>query len=736
MFRTFGTYCVKRSKSQSYVYNTNNGKLDILTYGNGHKCKYIYDELDRIKEIQYNTSSTSTSFTTAYTYEYDANGNVSKITDMLSSQVTVFWYDSKGKLRNYYVNKRSDENDQSALYFYYDNEGRPVKREYYRDYNASGVTNAIAETGIVYNDDGSVASIGTEVQGMIVSAEYSYDDLWRTSATVWKIGSYDANPPATITQSYTYSNYEYEYDGDEESEICDTPLIHSVTTSKPDGSETLYYTYDERGNIMLIRRGVNDIVCRYAYDSLGQLIREDNSVLGKTYVWTYDKAGNIRSRETYAYTTGNLDSVQNTVIYGYDTGSWGDLLISFNGQSIAYDGIGNPGTWNGSALTWQGRRLMSYGSNTYTYNADGIRTSKTVNGVEHIYHLSGTQILSEEWTEGSVQHILIYVYDASGQPIGMSHYENGEQRGTYVFVKNIQGDITGIYDDEGTCLVTYTYDAWGNVTVSYSNGGASTAAKYNPFRYRGYYYDNETSLYYLNSRYYDPNVGRFLNADGSVNANGDLIGFNMFAYCGNNPVMWRDPSGTYCVRLADDMTMSLINLSFALACIGTGYLAWTSATGKLSRSSTSFPIADIDVIDVVKPVWRSKNREVAIADEAEKVATDVSTAQHGKYYGAHALDKNSALIPLTSPMTLEEAIAWIDTVCIMRGYGDVSMDSTHIWGVYTVNQSDARILASAVGAAPYVDGPHSAAGYMHYHIKGKKLRGFKSFHVWFSMRGI
>ena len=140
---------------------------------------------------------------------------------------------------------------------------------------------------------------------------------------------------------------------------------------------------------------------------------------------------------------------------------------------------------------------------------------------------------------------MVYVYDASGQPIGMSHYENGEQRGTYVFVKNIQGDITGIYDDEGTCLVTYTYDAWGNVTVSYSNGGASTAAKYNPFRYRGYYYDTETSLYYLNSRYYDPNVGRFLNADDYINANGDLIGFNMFAYCGNNPVMGYDPDGQF-----------------------------------------------------------------------------------------------------------------------------------------------------------------------------------------------
>ena len=191
---------------------------------------------------------------------------------------------------------------------------------------------------------------------------------------------------------------------------------------------------------------------------------------------------------------------------------------------------------------------MSYGSNTYTYNADGIRTSKTVNGVKHIYHLSGTQILSEEWTEGNVQHILIFVYDASGNPIGMSHYENGAQRGTYVFVKNIQGDIIGIYDDEGTCLVTYTYDAWGNVTVSYSNGGASTAARYNPLRYRGYYYDTETGLYYVSSRYYDPEIGRFINADTTDILTATPMGLtdkNLFAYCDNNPVMRADHGGDF-----------------------------------------------------------------------------------------------------------------------------------------------------------------------------------------------
>ena len=146
----------------------------------------------------------------------------------------------------------------------------------------------------------------------------------------------------------------------------------------------------------------------------------------------------------------------------------------------------------------------------------------------------------------------------------MSHFEDGVKNGDYLFAKNVQGDITAVYDANGTCLVTYTYDAWGNTRVRYSDGGASTAARYNPFRYRGYYYDTETSLYYLNSRYYDPNVGRFLNADGSVNANGDLIGFNMFAYCGNNPVNMVDDEGEAAVAVAGGYA---------------GYIAFASTAG-------------------------------------------------------------------------------------------------------------------------------------------------------------
>ena len=348
--------------------------------------------------------------------------------------------------------------------------------------------------------------------------------------------------------------------------------IESVTntvvrkdTSATIDSETFTYIYDDNGNITIIRRDGLEML-RYGYDELGQLVREDNRYTGKSYTWTYDNAGNILNRKTYAYTIDALGTVQNTVIYGYDTGNWGDLLISFNGQSIAYDGIGNPKTWNGSALTWQGRRLMSYGSNTYTYNADGIRTSKTVNGVEHIYHLSGTRILDEEWIEGNTRHLMVYVYDASGQPIGISHYTyNGTivSENYYLLVSNIQGDIIGIYDSNGTRVVTYVYDAWGRI-LSTTGTGANTIGVYNPFRYRGYYYDNETSLYYLNSRYYDPNVGRFLNADVYINANGDLIGFNMFAYCGNNPVNMVDDEGEAAVAVAGGYA---------------GYIAFASTAG-------------------------------------------------------------------------------------------------------------------------------------------------------------
>ena len=155
--------------------------------------------------------------------------------------------------------------------------------------------------------------------------------------------------------------------------------------------------------------------------------------------------------------------------------------------------------------------------------------------------------MSEEWTVGSVQHLMIYVYDAEESPVGFryrnSTYKEGEFK-NYIYGKNVQGDIIYIFNANGDKVAEFGYDAWGNpVSTNYYNSGNNPGVTYSPFRYRGYWYDEETGLYYLNSRYYNPEWGRFLNADIYLNANGDIIGFNLFAYFWNEPVNRADYSG-------------------------------------------------------------------------------------------------------------------------------------------------------------------------------------------------
>jgi len=264
--------------------------------------------------------------------------------------------------------------------------------------------------------------------------------------------------------------------------------------------------------------------------------------LGKTFVWTYDDAGNITSCKEYAYTS-NQNPVSGTPIktntYTYADSAWGDLLTAYNGVQWSYDGAGNltnDGTWT---YTWRnGRELasMSNGSTTwsYTYDANGMRTSRTNGSTTYTYVYNGTQLV--QMTKGS--DTLYFTYGALG-PTTVTW--NGT---TYYYALNAQGDVIGIFDGGGNGVVLYNWDnAWGYHPQP-EGPMADTLGTLNPLRYRSYVYDEETGLYYLQSRYYNPEIGRFINVDSVMaGVGGSIQGYNMFAYCFNNPVNMSDSSG-------------------------------------------------------------------------------------------------------------------------------------------------------------------------------------------------
>ena len=209
-------------------------------------------------------------------------------------------------------------------------------------------------------------------------------------------------------------------------------------------------------------------------------------------------------------------------------------------RAFSYDSQGNPVSYLGHTLTWEkGRQLKKYDSNTYTYNANGIRTGKTVSGVKHSYRLEGTKILSEKWGNNT----LTPLYDNRDEVCGIVF--NGA---SYYFLKNLQGDVISILDSGRNRVAEYLYDAWGVCTVV-NDETEEGIAEVNPFRYRSYYYDSETGIYYLQSRYYDPVVGRFINADDVqiLGTSEIVLGYNLFAYCENNPVIYHDPDGYFVI---------------------------------------------------------------------------------------------------------------------------------------------------------------------------------------------
>ncbi len=196
---------------------------------------------------------------------------------------------------------------------------------------------------------------------------------------------------------------------------------------------------------------------------------------------------------------------------------------------------------------------MTKGNKTasYTYDMSGVRSSKVVNGVSYEYTTLSGKITRMTWSGNAVD----IVYDDAGRPYLLRYTPSGGATQTYYYVLNLQGDVVGLMNTSMQMVVKYSYDPWGKLTGTTATSAYVALAQANPLRYRSYCYDIETGFYYLQTRYYDPAIARFINADGylSTGATG-LLSYNMFAYCENNPVMYSDIGGSvrnYCVNITD-----------------------------------------------------------------------------------------------------------------------------------------------------------------------------------------
>ena len=255
---------------------------------------------------------------------------------------------------------------------------------------------------------------------------------------------------------------------------------------------------------------------------------------GVNYAYTYDGNGNILA--------ANVGGTAHTYTYGNSV--WKDLLTAYDGQTITYDDIGNPLAYlNGMTFTWQnGRELTTMTKNgvttTYAYNADGGRYTKTVGDTVTQYYYLGGKLYAE--TTGN--NTIVYLYDETGTPYAFTL--NGTK---YYYEYNLMGDVIGLFDNTGTRVVRYYYTPYGDLASMVDNTTTGVGS-INPIRYRGYYYDTETGFYYCGSRYYDPEIGRWINADGYVSTGQGILSYNMFAYCGNNPVNYSDPTGGFSIK--------------------------------------------------------------------------------------------------------------------------------------------------------------------------------------------
>ena len=532
-----------------YEYGEHNGKLERVYNGSGY-VEYVYNDLDHLIEIWYNGDTEA-----SYLYEYNSNGSLYKIKDNVNGVITVYKYDANGSVSNYTEYDAATNETKISTSFTYDDDSRLDTATVNFSHSTSGGTYpSVLNRKYTYNSDNLVSRYWVSYNNSLNDIQYSYDDFDRLSRTTL------TTPGFSLSTAINYKNVGSNTTG----------LIRSYANSINGAIVNGYvYEYDGNNNITKITDSYGKEI-RYTYDIYGQLLVEENEPLCLAFVYTYDDYGNILTKTIYElFEDGFYGNELEHNVYTY---SADNCLLRYNNNVISYNSSGNPlSYYNGTSyrFVWNDGKLSAALINNiayrFTYNDVGLRTSKIDrSGNETVYLYSGDLLICEYDNSG----IITYIYDAFDSPIGFTYRATGSAtEEVYWYQKNLQGDIVAVYDDSGTMLVSYVYDAWGNFSIAYYNNGEATSATKNNITYRGYYYDSDLGVYYLHSRYYDPAISRFISPDDPryLGANGDLTSYNLYAYCSNNPINYIDSSGYCWIRIKDCLAYALNEINSYIA---------------------------------------------------------------------------------------------------------------------------------------------------------------------------
>ena len=632
-----------------YEYAPNNGNLIKTTYANGNTVELVYDVFDRVVEEKYNG-------TVKYRYVYNGEGDLAKKIEVQRSglsekevNVVNYEYDSLDRLIHSSEERIEDgkTTEVQRSEHIYDGENRITKQSW-----SVGGEAGRSENYTYSTTDGTLQSMKT-ANGETISFEY--DALKRLKNIKSKHGS----GTDFITQTYTYKDRAGQTtDGKQ----LTTNQIANIAYTGIANPFDLSYEYDAIGNVSKVSQG-STVVAEYQYDKLNQLISEKLPQQDLKYTYTYDTSGNIRTVET----TNTKTNKTTTDTYEYTDSDWKDLLTSYNGTAITYDAVGNPLSYNnGTAwkFTWENAHDLTTAkgngkSISYHYDMDGVRDSKTVDGVKHEYITQGGNVTLERWNDGE-EKSLEFIYDNGGAPHSVI-YSRGNEVDTYYYILNQQGDVIRIVDTSGKTVAEYTYNGWGEI-LNVSNAKDSEIGTLNPIRYRGYYYDSELNMYYLQSRYYDPVMKRMIASDDeSLTSDATLNNNNLFAYCDNNPVNRADTEGNFWHILVGATLGAATNI--AITCLTTKIegekitketVITAGAVGAVSGAvgvfdSTKLNVAVNAAVAGIAEYRTQRKKKSSVKTTVLNVAFASGTAGVSALAGAHKVRKGSGGVHPKTP---------------------------------------------------------------------------------------